>query len=216
MGNEERAQSRAVAAAYDRGAAGYVQSWKEPHPWMAEARAEFGARVSSGMTLLDVGCGPGHDSNYWSEKGLKTLGIDLSQKTIDIAKSNYPKLNFQVMDILDLGVLKQKFDSIWMAYSLLHITKAAAADVIDLVRGHLKPNGVFFVETSIAEQTEEAPRPIKGLNDESGREIEVPYTIWSGEELEHLLSAAFLVEWSKRYDPLKGRTQIWSAVMRCR
>lgn len=214
MKHPQKDQSRIVAAAYDRGAPTYAQSWSAPHPWMDESREKFGDLVSAGMTLLDVGCGPGHDSAFWTEKGLRTLGIDVSRKTIGIAHRLYPALEFQVMDVLQLGKLDRKFDAVWMAYSLLHIAKDSARDVLRAVRSCLRTGGIFFVETSIMDSTQEGFRPIAGLNDESGREIEVPYTAWSVGDLLALLKPLFAVEWSKVYAPLPGRPKIWSAILR--
>ena len=207
-------QSKIVAAAYDRGAPTYAQSWAGPHPWMAESREQFGNRVSAGMTLLDVGCGPGHDSAYWTKKGLRTLGIDVSPKTIGVARGLYPMLEFQVLDVLHLKKSGRKFDAVWMAYSLLHIARDSATDVIKSVSFSLRDGGIFFVETTVMDSTQEGVRPIAGLKDEAGQEIEVPYTAWSIDDLTTLLGSCFSVEWSKVYVPLPGRPKIWSAVLR--
>ena len=181
---------------------------------MDEVRKEFGSRVSAGMTLLDIGCGPGHDSAFWTKKGLKTVGIDVSQKTVAVAQGRYPALEFQVLDLMDLGKLHAKFDAAWMAYSLLHITRSSAADALRAVRSSMKANGIFFVETPIMDLTNEEVRPIAGLKDEAGREIKVPYTAWAVDDLTALLSSSFVVEWSKVYDPLPGRPRSWSAILR--
>jgi SAM-dependent methyltransferase len=203
-----------VAAAYDRGAPTYAQSWSAPHPWMAESREKFGGLVSAGMILLDVGCGPGHDSAYWTGKGLRTLGIDVSPKTIDVARRLYPNLEFQVADVLKLKKLDRKFDAVWMSYSLLHIARESTADVIRSIHAALQNHAIFFVETSVMDSTQVSIRPIAGLKDEDGREIEVPCTAWSVDDLLALLSGSFVVEWSKTYAPLPGRPKVWSAILR--
>ena len=181
---------------------------------MAESREKFGGLLAPGMTLLDLGCGPGHDSAYWTGKGLRTLGIDISPKTIDGARLLYPALDFQIMDMLQLGKLDRKFDAVWMAYSLLHVAKESAADVLRSVRSCLHSRGVLFIETPIMDSTWEGVRPIAGLLDESGREIEVPYTAWSVDELTVLCGDIFAVEWSKSEDSLPGRPKGWSAILR--
>lgn len=207
-------QSDKVAGAYDQGASTYVENWSGVHPWMSDARNEFERRISAGMTLLDIGCGPGHDSWYWSEKGMKTLGIDISSRTIAVAQRLYPKLAFRIFDVLELEKIGAKFDAIWMAYSLLHIAKADAPSTVQAVRYCLKPNGLFFVETSISESTSESIRPIAGLKDGNGQEIEVPYTAWSEKDLGAMLDPDFKLEWSKVYSVLPGRPKVWSGIMR--
>lgn len=168
------------------------------------------------MTLLDVGCGPGHDSAYWTGKGLTTLGIDISSKTIDLARGLYPALEFQVMDALELSGLHRTLDAVWMAYSLLHIAKSSALEIFRAIRSVLDPGGLLFIETSIADHTEEAIRPIAGLKDASGQDINVPYTAWSIADLTAVLQTSFTAEWSKTYCPLAGRPDVWSAILRAR
>lgn len=214
--NATGSQSRDVADGYDRGAASYAEAWKQPHPWMAESREQFGKRVRSGMSLLDVGCGPGHDSAYWTGKGLTTLGIDISSKMIDLARGLYAALEFQVIDVIELSELHRTFDAVWMAYSLLHITKNSALDLVRAIRCVLEPEGLLFVETSITNQTEEAIRPIAGLKEATGQDINVPYTTWSIADLTAVLQTSFTVEWSKTYCPLPGRPDTWSAILRAK
>lgn len=212
----KRGQSTTVASAYDSGSAAYLQAWRQPHPWMEEARRQFASRVSPGMTLLDVGCGPGHDSRFWADKGLKTLGIDVSPKTIAGARALYKGLSFEVLDVLDLPTLGRTFDAVWMAYSLLHIAAADAPKALAVIAGALKPGGPLFIETPTAEKSAETVRPIAGLKDEAGREIEVPYTLWSESDLLKMLAGDFKLEWGQTASPLPGRPNSWSGILRRR
>ena len=42
-------------------------------------------RPESGQSLLDIGCGAGHNLAFFKELGLKTTGIDISKAMLDIA-----------------------------------------------------------------------------------------------------------------------------------
>jgi SAM-dependent methyltransferase len=130
-----------------------------------------------------------------------------------MAKSSYPSLDFRVADILTLREA-ENFDAVWMAYSFLHIPKASAANLVRSIGRLIKPGGVFFVETSIADATREEVRPIAGLTDGAGRKIEVPYTFWTVAELNDLLQPAFAVEWSKSYTPDDRPPPVWAGIMR--
>ena len=46
--------------------------------------------LESGMSLLDVGCGPGRHAYYLAQRGIKVHGIDISQTFIDIANERAP------------------------------------------------------------------------------------------------------------------------------
>ena len=51
--------------------------------------------------ILDIGSGTGHHVGLLSEQNLKVVGIDISPSMIEIARKNYPELNFKLSDALD-------------------------------------------------------------------------------------------------------------------
>jgi len=70
-------------------------------------------------TVISIGCGSGIDTEWLRNKGAsKAVGIDISEKLIDIAKSKYPKCDFKVMDMEHLEFEDNSFD---FAYSSLAI-----------------------------------------------------------------------------------------------
>lgn len=72
-----------------------------------------------GTTVLSLGCGSGEDCNYLRSVGAKhVIGVDISSKLIDIAKTSYPDCEFQVMDMEHLAFPDASFD---FAYSSLAI-----------------------------------------------------------------------------------------------
>src|SRR5262245_61501492 len=42
------------------------------------------------MRLLDVGCGPGRHAHGFAEAGLEVVGVDLSQRFVDLATADAP------------------------------------------------------------------------------------------------------------------------------
>lgn len=58
-----------------------------------------------GNAVLDVACGPGHDTDYLTKKGIDCLGIDLSKKMTEYAVKNF-KGKFRVMNFFDCGKIK--------------------------------------------------------------------------------------------------------------
>ena len=75
---------------------------------------------TTGMTVLDVGCGSGYKALALMRvnPGIKVLGIDLSPKSIDLAQQRAEfwglgdRLKFEVLDLDNLGQLGQTFDYI--------------------------------------------------------------------------------------------------------
>ena len=55
---------------------------------------------TSKSIILDIGSGTGHHVKGFSEAGYKTQGIDISPDMVEIAKTNYPTMNYEVVDAL--------------------------------------------------------------------------------------------------------------------
>jgi ubiquinone/menaquinone biosynthesis C-methylase UbiE len=80
------------------------------------------ARVSSGMTVLDVACGPGYVSAALKELGAVTTGIDFSEKMIAIAKGMFPDISFIQGDAQQLPFADVSFDRVLINFGLLHVS----------------------------------------------------------------------------------------------
>lgn len=50
--------------------------------------AELG--LEPGMRLLDVGCGPGRHSHEMARRGVEVVGLDISQRFVDLASASAP------------------------------------------------------------------------------------------------------------------------------
>lgn len=53
----------------------------------------------SGEKVLDLGCGYGFFTDYFRSIGADTIGVDGSEKMIELARERYPITAFSVMDI---------------------------------------------------------------------------------------------------------------------
>ena len=62
------------------------------------------AQVSAGMSILDVGCGPGYVSTAAAERGAKPIGLDFSKEMIAIAKKMFPNIEFREGDWKASGI----------------------------------------------------------------------------------------------------------------
>jgi threonine dehydrogenase-like Zn-dependent dehydrogenase len=74
----------------------------EPQPLLVEwARAH--ASSGSGKRAIVVGCGLGADAEYVASRGFDTIGFDISETAIGIARQRFPDspVHYQVADLLD-------------------------------------------------------------------------------------------------------------------
>ena len=66
---------------------------------------------TEGKRLLEVGCGTGHWSEFFSTKGYAITGIDISERMIMIAKNkNIARSSFHVMDGHSMSFADNSFD----------------------------------------------------------------------------------------------------------
>src|SRR5712671_3862320 len=76
--------------------------------WSTSTRQFIGplldaAEVAEGMSVLDVGCGPGYVSAAASERGATAIGVDFSREMVGIAKRMFPQIEFCEGDAQNLG-----------------------------------------------------------------------------------------------------------------
>lgn len=99
--------------------------------------------------ILMLGCGTGEEANLLETFGASKenlTGIDLSEESINIAKSTYPDVQFLVADMANLPFDSDTFDFV---YSSLAIHYSATPDkVYKEVYRVLKKNGLFLFSVS--------------------------------------------------------------------
>ena len=97
------------------------------------------ARVSAGMAVLDVACGPGYVSASLKQLGADPTGIDFSEKMIAIATAMFPDISFIQGNAQELPFPDARFDRVLINFGLLHVSdpEKACAEACRV----LKPNG---------------------------------------------------------------------------
>ena len=103
------------------------------------------AGVVEGMSVLDVGCGPGYVSAAATERGATAIGVDFSREMIGIAKRMFPGIEFREGDAQNLAFPDQTFDRVVANFALLHLAnpERACAEAARV----LKPGGRFGFTT---------------------------------------------------------------------
>jgi SAM-dependent methyltransferase len=103
------------------------------------------AEVGTGMSLLDVGCGPGYVSAAAAERGALPIGVDFSAEMVGIAGRMFSKIEFREGDAQQLDFANATFDRVVANFALLHLTnpKRACAEACRV----LKTDGWFGFTT---------------------------------------------------------------------
>jgi ubiquinone/menaquinone biosynthesis C-methylase UbiE len=112
---------------------------------MRDHRRAFQAQIArslKGKTVLDAGCGYGHDLPFYAKRGATVYGTDPSRTMIALARRRYPAFsNLSVQPIQKTTFPGRSFDLVTSVYALHN-----AAD-LDQAFGEihriLKPAGIF-------------------------------------------------------------------------
>jgi ubiquinone/menaquinone biosynthesis C-methylase UbiE len=125
------------------------------NPFMRRMLEEVG--MSSGMNVLDLGCGPGDVSLIAAELVGKTgrvLGIDTNPAVLQLARARaheagFEHVSFQASDVRDLD-LDQEYDAIVGRLILMYLPERA--EVLHRLAQRLRPGGVLaFQEYDLSE-----------------------------------------------------------------
>ena len=107
---------------------------------------EFSNLLPVKARVLDAGCAAGRDSELFRQRGFEVTGVDLSKRLLDIARQQYPDIDFIMADFLNLPFKNQAFDAVWAHQSLLHLeTVDNVKNALKEFRRVLKVDGILLV-----------------------------------------------------------------------
>ena len=109
---------------------------------MSEQYRFFLKYLTPGSKLLDLGCGSGRDSAYFSSLGLEVTAVDGSEELCKRVKANHG-IEALCINFEDIS-FDAEFDAIWACASLLHVKKADIPNIMKKVSTSLKPGGILY------------------------------------------------------------------------
>jgi ubiquinone/menaquinone biosynthesis C-methylase UbiE len=101
--------------------------------------------MNKGSKILDLGCGNGRAVKYFIDREFKGIGIDLSDKMLNLAKENVIKGEFYKKDFTQLDFESNSFDAIISFFALNHIEKEKFKQVISDCKKILKKGGFLLL-----------------------------------------------------------------------
>jgi SAM-dependent methyltransferase len=169
---------------WQRVAERYDSTWASSTRQFIPPLLELG-EVGGGMSVLDVGCGPGYVSAAAAERGALAVGLDFSSEMVAIARRKFPKIEFREGDAQDLRFNEASFDRVLANFALLHLAnpEGACAEACRVLK-----SGGRFAFTTWARKEE---NPLVQLVDDAIQahaELGVdlppgpPYYLFEGEE----------------------------------
>jgi SAM-dependent methyltransferase len=115
----------------------------EQQTWKIGIRTRFLERLiqQGGSTLLEIGAGPGKDSLFFQDGGLRVVSSDLTPAMAVLCRKK--DLDTCVADLYRLPFPADHFDAVWSMNCLLHVPQAELPEVLEGIRWVLRPGGLF-------------------------------------------------------------------------
>jgi SAM-dependent methyltransferase len=127
---------------YDRIAATYAEANRNRSTIVPFLEA-FAAQMPAGGRVLDIGCGPGFDTNWLRQRQFNAIGVDLSTAMIATAQHEIGG-DFVQADMRHLP-FGRFVDGILVNAALLHISRSTAPAVVAGFHAVLRSGGVLGV-----------------------------------------------------------------------
>src|SRR3954469_5024303 len=134
-------RSQLVSDGYDRIAEIY-ERWGDPATNIKGRYIDVLRRhVTPGSSVLDLGCGTGAQVTQLLASEYGVVGVDISRRSIELARSRIVDAAFVVGDIGSIAFAEQSFDAVVAFFSLIHVPRELHGDLLSAIKSWLRPGG---------------------------------------------------------------------------
>jgi len=137
--NKIRSNYDALASAYAREISGEL----DHRPLERKLLQKFAAECDG--LICDLGCGPGHVTEYLSRFNPNVIGLDLSSGMLKEARARHSEIIFLQGNMLDLPFAAAKLAGIVAFYSIIHFDSNQVARAFAEMARVLKPGGLVLL-----------------------------------------------------------------------
>ena len=140
-------------AGYDAMAPHYAEQFGATltgRPWDRAMVAGFAEAVDG--PVADVGCGPGGTTAYLTELGVDVLGVDLSPRTVELARRRHPGLRFAVGSMTALPLGCGVLGGVAALYSIIHVPPPYLPGVLAEFSRVLVPGGHLMLAFQVGDE----------------------------------------------------------------
>ncbi len=145
-----------------------IDTYNKSAQSLAEKFDSLGVRVSDinetfaliqkdNPMVLEIGCGNGRDAEEVLKHTNNYLGVDVSEKLIELAKQKVPKGHFIVADVEEY-ILPTDLDIVFAFASLIHVPKESLQKIFKATLASLNQGGAFRLSLKYAEEYMESTK----------------------------------------------------------
>ena len=148
-------------------------------------------------SLLEIGCGPGRDAQFFQSQGFQVLAVDNAPTMVKLTAEK--GVTAQVLDCYDLDQIDETFDAVYTLNCLLHIPKKDIGHIFSLIATRLNGNGLMYLGLWGGEDFE-------GILEQDTYEPERFFSFWEPETLLEVVQQSFRLEYYRKLNPREGVT----------
>ena len=147
--------------------------------------------------LLEIGCGPGRDAQFFQNQGFHVLAMDNAPTMVQLTAEK--GVTAQVLDCYNLDQIDETFDAVYTLNCLLHIPKKDIGHIFSLIATRLNRNGLIYLGLWGGDNFE-------GILDQDTYEPKRFFSFWEPETLLEIVQQSFRLEYYRRLNPCEGLT----------
>lgn len=145
----------------------------------------FAESIGSTGRICDLGCGPGHVTNYLHQHGANVFGIDLSSAMVDQARRLCLGIEFNTGSMLSLELEPESLAGIVAFYSIIHVPRDEVVTALCEMKRVLEPGRRLLLAFHIGDE-------IMHLDQWWGESVSVDFVFFQPEEMRNYLERAGL------------------------
>ena len=146
-------------------------------------------------SILELGCGPGHDARFFQEQGFQVFAVDNAPAMVKLAREK--GISARVLDCYNLDQMSETFDAVYSMNCLLHIPQADIDEIFDLIVARLVEDGLMYVGVWGGDDFE-------GILERDTYEPKRFFSLRRTETLLKVLQKSFRLEYYRRLEPRDG------------
>ncbi|WP_223279226.1 class I SAM-dependent methyltransferase [Streptomyces sp. SDr-06] len=145
-------------------------------------------QTEAGAPVADLGCGPGHVAGLLADRGVKTVGIDVSGAMVALGRRTFPAVDFRQGDLLELPAADGEFAASVALYSVIHLAPSELHGAFREAHRVLRPGGLLLVAFHLGSE-------VRHLDEWWGHEVDIEFHfLETGRVAKALEDAGFAVE----------------------
>ncbi len=190
-----------VRDAYTSVAALYIELFGTSQQVHADDLAFIGRHLSSQPgNVLDLGCGPGHITDYLRSLGVDAMGIDMVPEFIAHAKAAHPHGRYHLGSMKSLDAENRSIAGILAWFSLIHLAPQDLGEVLAEFRRVMTPAGTLVVGFFDGDEVAAFDHKV------------VTAYRWPADELSARLTRAGFTEVERQHRPSDGTHRPYAAI----